>query len=299
MSFDSVEKIANVVLYEGYMLYPYRPTSTKNQQRWNFGTLYPRAFAEAQHPPGPFRLVAECLLDAADTATLDIRARCLQVQPHSSGSDVECAADLSGLALSGLLITSQEHGLSFAAAPGLCAELQVSAHPAQAGAIKLRIELANATPADPMQTREALLPLSLTSAHLLLGITDGDFISLLDTPEQYHLAATECHNVGVFPVLVGEESQRKTMLCSPIILYDYPQVAPESAGDFFDATEMDEMLSLRVLTLTDDEKHQMRQADPRTRGILERTETLPAEHMMKLHGAIRGLRRVQNREQEP
>jgi len=65
------------------------------------------------------------------------------------------------------------------------------------------------------------------------------------------------------------------MLCSPIILYDYPQVAPESAGDLFDSTEIDEILSLRILTLTDDEKAEIREGDDRARGILERTESLP------------------------
>jgi hydrogenase maturation protease len=99
-------------------------------------------------------------------------------------------------------------------------------------------------------------------------------------------------------VLVGAEGSFDRMLCSPIILYDYPQIAPESAGDFFDGTEVDEMLSLRVLTMTDEEKAEMRSADTRSRLLLERTETLPAEHMMKLHGAIRGLRRVQQQEEE-
>ncbi len=80
------------------------------------------------------------------------------------------------------------------------------------------------------------------------------------------------------------------MLSSPIILYDYPQIAPESAGDFFDGTEMDEMLTLRVMTLTDDEKREMRAGDEHARRILERIETLPAEHLMKLHGAVRSLR---------
>jgi hypothetical protein len=130
-----------------------------------------------------------------------------------------------------------------------------------------------------------------------LGIKNGEFVSLLEPSTELQAAVAECHNVGVFPVLVGDEGQRHTMLCSPIILYDYPLVAPESAGDFFDGTEMDEMLSLRVLTLTEAEKQEM-QADPRTRSILERTETLPAEHMMKLHGAIRGLRRVRRPEDE-
>jgi hypothetical protein len=82
------------------------------------------------------------------------------------------------------------------------------------------------------------------------------------------------------------------MLCSPIILYDYPKIAPESAGDFFDGTEMDEMLTLRVLTLTDAEKREMRNGDPRARRILERTESLSAESMLKAHGVIRSLRQV-------
>ena len=79
------------------------------------------------------------------------------------------------------------------------------------------------------------------------------------------------------------------MLSSPIILYDYPQVAPESPGDLFDGAEIDEILSLRILTLTDEEKAEMRRSDDRARRILERTETLPPEHFMKLHGTLRGL----------
>jgi hydrogenase maturation protease len=79
------------------------------------------------------------------------------------------------------------------------------------------------------------------------------------------------------------------MLSSPIILYDHPQIAPESAGNLFDSTEIDEILSLRILTLTEDEKREMRQSDDRTRGILERTENMPEEQFMKLHGILRGL----------
>jgi hydrogenase maturation protease len=80
------------------------------------------------------------------------------------------------------------------------------------------------------------------------------------------------------------------MLSSPIILYDYPQVAPESPGDLFDGGEIDEILSLRIMTMTDEEKQEMRDSDERTRKILERTENLPEEQLMKLHGALRGLR---------
>ena len=79
------------------------------------------------------------------------------------------------------------------------------------------------------------------------------------------------------------------MLSSPIILYDHPQIAPESAGNLFDSTEIDEILSLRILTLTEEEKREMRQSDDRARGILERTENMPEEQFMKLHGVLRGL----------
>jgi hypothetical protein len=140
--------------------------------------------------------------------------------------------------------------------------------------------------------REEALPLSLVSAHLVLGLTGGEFVSLLDPGETYRESAAGCSNVGVFPVLAGEEPDRSIMLCSPIILYDYPKVAPESAGDFFDGTEMDEMLTLRVLTLTDAEKQEMRSGDPRARRILERTEALTSDAMLKAHGIIRDLREI-------
>jgi hydrogenase maturation protease len=80
------------------------------------------------------------------------------------------------------------------------------------------------------------------------------------------------------------------MLASPIILYDYPQIAPESPGDLFDGTEIDEILALRILTMTDEEKQEMRQTDEHARTMLERTESLPMEHLMKLHGTLRELR---------
>ena len=115
-------------------------------------------------------------------------------------------------------------------------------------------------------------------------------LSLLDPPEAYQATVAACSNEGVFPVLAGEAPDRSILFCSPIILYDYPQIAAESEGDFFDATEMDEMLLLRVLTLTDEEKQEMRRVDPRARRILERTEGLTVESMLKTHGVIREMR---------
>ena len=134
---------------------------------------------------------------------------------------------------------------------------------------KIRLELLNATPlrSGANARREEALPLSFVSAHALLGLHGGEFVSLLDPGESYAEVAQGCENVGVFPVLAGVEPDRTMMLCSPIILYDYPKIAPESEGDFFDGTEMDEMLTLRVLTLADSEKQEMREGDSRARRI--------------------------------
>jgi hypothetical protein len=125
----------------------------------------------------------------------------------------------------------------------------------------------------------------------LLGAHGGEFISLLDPPAAYRAAAEECRNSRLWPVLVGGEEEKDLMLASPIILYDYPQIAPESAGDLFDGTEIDEILTLRILTMTDEEKREMRETDERGRELLERSESLPPEHLMRMHGVLRSLRR--------
>ena len=157
---------------------------------------------------------------------------------------------------------------------------------------KVRVEVENRTPTPLEALRlEAQLG-ALASAHVLLAAHSGGFISLLDPPESFASAVAGCRNAGVWPVLVGTEGERDLMLASPIILYDYPQIAPESDGDFCDGTEIDEMLVLRVMTLTDDEKRAMRSVDRRAREILERTETLAHSNLMHLHGTIRGLREV-------
>jgi hydrogenase maturation protease len=139
-------------------------------------------------------------------------------------------------------------------------------------------------------SRADALTRSFVSAHTIVGAEGGKFVSLLDPPEALRGLASECVNIGTWPVLVGEEGAREAMLSSPIILYDYPQIAPESPGSLFDGTEIDEILSLRILTMTDDEKQEMRQSDDRTRQILERTENMPPEQFIKLHGVLRGLR---------
>ena len=319
MNFDAIEKIASAILYEGYILYPYRPTAIKNRQRWNFGTLYPRVYAEAQRPQEPFRLIAECLVVAKVDASLDLRISFLQLVPQrQSSSEDPCELSDPSLAWDEAIErTSEQHKLlltdliaaplvftmqmdagdlpdarSSDQAPNLQLILKIGCEIFPDGARKLRLELENASTlvSGPEARRDEALPQSFVSAHVLLGINNGEFVSLLDPPETYKKSVASCHNVGVFPVLAGDEPDRTMMLCSPIILYDYPKIAPESEGDFFDGTEMDEMLTLRVLTLTDAEKQEMRDGDPRARRILERTESLTAESMLKAHGVIRDMR---------
>jgi hypothetical protein len=323
MNFESAEKIAAAILYEGYILYPYRHTAIKNRQRWNFGTLYPRVYAEAQNPQEFFGLQVECIAIADENATLDIKISFLQLIRQGRALDettnstvladpslaweeaIERTSEHPQILLRDLLAQPQQLTLNLSEtapleekAPAIQTAIQailtMRAEPVDSSACKLHIELENITPlhSDANAKRDEALPHSLVSAHMLLGIGGGEFVSMLEPREGYSEAVASCSNIGVFPVLVGTEPERTTMFCSPIILYDYPQIAPESEGDFFDGTEMDEMLTLRVLTLTDAEKEEMRNGDPRARKILERTENLTPEAMLKAHGVIRSLRPI-------
>ena len=306
MNFAGVEKIAAAILYEGYILYPYRPTAIKNRQRWNFGTLYPRVYAEAQKPQEAFRLVAECVVAADETADLDLKLSFLQLVQQTLADESAELTDPSLAWDQAIERTAEWAKLPFAdliASPrslivqqqSLQIELLVGAEIIPEGACKLHVEVRNVTPLELgseklVPGRDDALRLSFVSAHVLLAVDGGSFVSLLDPEPRFRQAAEDCHNLGVFPVLAGEEPDRSMMLCSPIILYDYPKIAPESEGDFFDGTEMDEMLTLRVLTLTETEKQEMRNGDPRARRILERTEALTPDAMLKAHGVIRELR---------
>ena len=148
--------------------------------------------------------------------------------------------------------------------------------------IENRSEIASAT-----STREEAALHSFLSTHMLLGVEDGQFVSPLEPPETLAAAAAGCRNEHCWPILVGSPGSRDRMLSSPIILYDYADVSPESSGDFFDGTEIDEMLALRVQTMTDGEKREMRSVDARARKILERVESFSDEQLLRLHGATR------------
>ncbi len=183
VNFEAVEKLANAVLYEGYMLYPYRPSSTKNQQRWNFGTLYPQAFAEAQRPPETFSLRAECLIEAGEQAKLSVRIRFLHLDPALAPQEAKWVEGVEREAnveceISELLVEPQVVALSLTTLAG---KMTVRAKAIDGNLVKLSIEFANVTPVE-CATREEALRYAFSSAHLLLGIENGQFVSMLDPP---------------------------------------------------------------------------------------------------------------------
>lgn len=138
--------------------------------------------------------------------------------------------------------------------------------------------------------RDQALCFALVGVHLLLGSAEGAFCSVVEPPDKVLERELSYVAQGLFPVLVGEPGERHLMLAAPIILYDYPQVAPESPRLLYDATEIDELLILRTLLLTDEEKQEARATDPRVAELLDQLESLPAERLARLHGAIRSWR---------
>ena len=176
----------------------------------------------------------------------------------------------------------------------VCGRIGVSASAVEqaAGLTRLRIRVENLTPwaGHPGVKRDEVVRNSLVAVHVLAAVDDGRFISMLDPPEHCRGAVASCRNIGGFPVLIGEGGADDVILSSPIILYDHPEVAPESQGDMFDATEIDEILALRILTLTEEEKREARRTDTLSATIIDRCDAMPPEVFERLHGAIRSLR---------
>ncbi|HKP12986.1 MAG TPA: hypothetical protein VJZ91_12775 [Blastocatellia bacterium] len=353
MNLRLVERLVNAVLYEGYILYPYRPSAVKNQRRFNFGALCPESYSEAQRGTEAWSMQTECLVTGGPRTAIDVKARFLHLLAREVGVLPAPLDELGegvrpdyrpveSLEVGGRLFqTWQEAGerdvsaaslnlnnlvggarrLTFAFPPSCEVEplrdeggkivgviarkqesvegtLEVAARHAGDNLFKVTARILNRTGLEnaTSKSRDEALMQSLVSTHTILSVRDGEFVSLLDPPEGLRERAADCQNVGTWPVLVGEAGERDCMLSSPIILYDYPEIAPESPGDLFDGTEIDEILTLRIMTLTEEEKRAMRGVDEHARRILERTERLAAEQMMKMHGAMRGLRSVEEDE---
>jgi hydrogenase maturation protease len=291
MNTGRIEKIANAVLYEGYLLYPYRSSAVKNQQRFNFGVLYPRRHCERNPGSDAWEMQTECLVRGNAATTIEVKTRFLQMIDHQGRQEgVERAALTPVCGLRSLAEEPLRQKIHFEGEP-LEGTLELSAARLAENLYRVTLLVLNTVESGNDEGREEVLLHSLVSVHSILQVSSGSFISLLEPAAEFREAAEACRNLGSWPVLAGEEGQADRMLASPIILYDYPQIAPESSGDLFDGCEIDEILALRILTLTDEEKQEVRSGDERARRILERTEMLPAEHFQKLHGAMRGISR--------
>ena len=353
MSSDCARKIANAVLYEGYMLYPYRASALKNRHRWNFGGLCPRAYSEAQKGNESWYSQTQCLAIAKGGSAVRIQLRFLRLVKRQAAqirrpaadagqcadsdfqpvdvleveerryqtweeaaecefqlpevtlkpglepanfeffldetSRVEPLRDSQG-ALAGALIRTQK-------AVRCAAQVHTQAlESGEGGLFRLTLRITNETgfPQAQGAARSEAIAHSMLSSHAILTIREGEFLSLLDPSERYAKFAAECENVGAYPVLIGEKGEPLELLSSSVILYDYPEIAPESPGDLFDSTEIDEILTLRILALTDQEKAEMRACGERTREILDRIESDPAR-VASLHGRLRDVKNPEER----
>jgi hypothetical protein len=351
--FATARAVADAVLYEGYVLYPYRASSRKNQLRWQFGVLTPRAFSEADGSER-WSMRTEALVDPGAAPKLSVRVRCLQVQHRAVEAPVGGTgefAPVDKLEVDGEVYVDWDEALDqtvdleptglfgrdsapdghpekdgrqyrevFTFAGGTDTELVRSAGGSVAGRIvrrrqtiqgrvgvaasrvagalvKVTVTVENLTDwAGTSTRRDEVIGRSLVAVHTMLAVDDGVFVSLLDPPDSALQAVGDCHSDGTFPVLIGGDD---IVLSSPIILYDHPEVAPESPGDLYDATEIDEILALRVLTLTDEEKLEARATDPRSAAIIDRCDDMPPEIWDRLHGTFRSLRPAPERGTDP
>jgi hypothetical protein len=307
MNRDLVDKIVNAVLYEGYILYPYRASSKKNQrERFTFGRIYPKQYSDAQNGREPCLIQTECLVrNESHDASLEVTVRFLQPLARKIGDESWLEAIEREVKLAPVLLNApvkQLQEFTFPAAQSvdgeitrrnemICGRIELETQLVEEAVVKISARIFNETPliAELLDNQDAVLMRTFASMHMILHAPGGEFISLLDPDPHDSDFAKACRNIGTWPVLAGEKQnhERDTMLSSPIILYDYPHIAPESPGDLFDSTEIDELLMLRVQTLTESEKMEMRRVDEHARRILERAENLRPEHFLKMHGTLR------------
>lgn len=327
---NAVEKVAATVLYEGYLLWPYRRSAIKNQKRWTFGGVLPRGFTESSQSGDTCEMQTECLVCGAQPSVA-VAVKFLQAVERKVGR----FAPGGGLEFVDALQVGSEKHLSWQearereiradflrlaelAAPrrfaisipeGQDEEILLSPGGERAGALvrswescegaieisareigdatfRLTIRITNDTPWNAGNREEALKH-SFLSTHTIVEAAGGQVVSLTDPPDALRGAASACQNRHTWPVLVGDPGETRYILSSPIILPDYPQIAPESRGDLFDSTEIDQLLLLNTLALTDAEKQEIRATDPRVRALLDRTESLTMDDFMQMHGAIR------------
>jgi hypothetical protein len=334
VSLELARTVADAVLFEGYLLYPYRATSRKNQVRWQFGVLGPPGAAGAGVGEEA-QMSAQCLLRDRGRGRVGIHLRFLQLQTRtveratddpgrfepvdqlSAGmrswmswdEAVEHEVELDPCLLAALtgpgrrLPVEIEGGTDVEPLHGdegaevgrlvrrrwpLRAQVRADAAPTGVdGLVRLGLRVDNVAAGPPADDKDTAIRSSLIGAHLLVRAEDADFVSLLEPPADAAAAAMACTQHRCWPVLAGIPGETDVVLVSPIILYDYPEVADQSAGALFDSTEIDEILTLRIMTLTDEEKAQARATDPRAAEIIDRCDAMSPEALARMHGILR------------
>ncbi|MFZ1154520.1 MAG: hypothetical protein WAN93_06405 [Solirubrobacteraceae bacterium] len=309
MGADVVRRIADAVLYEGYLLWPYRKSALKNQQRFTFGGVYPPDWEDRS------AIHTQVLLEGGEDVDVEVQMRFLHLvrrQVLKAGGSPIHLEPVEELEMDGERWVTWDEAVEREIEPGsirvpageeweevlggaikrswqaLEGEVTVAREIVRPGLLRLTIRVANTTPWTG-QDRQDALRRTFCSTHIVLRTHDGAWVSLTDPPVALRSEVDACESSGVWPVLVGDREDRGTMLASPIILPDHPEIAPESPGNLFDSGEIDQMLVLNILAMTDEERRDMRDSDPRAREILERTEALTKEEIMRLHGTVREL----------
>jgi hypothetical protein len=326
--------VANAVLYEGYLLFPYTASTAKNRVRWQFGVVVPEAYLAAETGEHA-EMQTDVLFEHDGEPDVDVLLRFLQVEartvevPRGDAFEAVESFELEGTRYvtfdeaveRELLVNVRPAAASLTSTPlaveggrdveelrdadgivrarivrerwPLAGALEVTAEPldcAEARLARLRVRVANRSEVVPGE-RSAALRTSLVSTHVLLAIGGGAFLSVLDPPAYAAAASAALANRQTFPVLIGDAPagpQRASLvLSSPIILYDFPALGAQTEADAFDATEIDELLTLSVLSLSDRERAEARATDPRARAIVERAERFGPEAIARLHaGAL-------------
>jgi hypothetical protein len=300
MDFSRARAVADAVLYEGYSLYPYRANSTKNQLRFQFGVIEPHgACATEVLAAGDgrvegqvrfLRLRRRTVRDGSGrpVASLESGGRLLVAWDEGEPCEINFQHRLGGrdepveVILRGDVMDERvgEALVTRTRAP-LATRITVEStlvH-AERTLYRLRIGFEN------RGNERAPLIAAAIGTHVLLG--GVPFVSLIDPPDWARAGAEACRQSGLWPVLAGEPGRDDLVLSAPFILYDHPQIAPESNGDLFDATEIDEILTLRTRTLTDEEKRLARATDPLVAALLDRIDGLSPDALARLHGTFR------------
>lgn len=275
--FDRARAVADAVLYEGFLLYPYTASARKNQQRWQFGVLMPQGYSDASEPSATETTLLARIYD--DAARIQCTVRFLQ---QREGIDVEERAIAFTADAAGSL------ALPFAI-DVLRGRIVLDAEP-DGDYVRIRLNVRNDSAAPGGATRNQALSHALIGAHAIFTIEGGAFISLLDPPENAREAAARCTNRRLYPVLAGDcavdERHAQTVLASPIILYDFPQLSSQTTPPMFDATEIEELLLLSVASMSDAERAEACETSPRGKAIVNRAESMDASLQTSLHGRL-------------